>query len=77
MDNKVIADMLDEIASMLSLEEISTSSRFEVRAYQQKAALTRSYTSGGNRGSVQKGGVKALMGLPGVGKGIASSIEEL
>lgn len=74
MDNKIIADMLDEIASMLSIEE-TPSSRFEVRAY-QKAALTVLTLQEAVEDIYKKEGVKGLMKLPGIGKGIAGSIEE-
>src|SRR5271170_523739 len=66
--------MLDEIASMLSLEE-TPSSRFEVRAY-QKAALTIGTLQEAIEDIYRKGGTKALMELPGIGKGIAGSVEE-
>lgn len=74
MDNKVIADMLDEIASMLSLEDMP-SSKFEVRAY-QKAALTVGTLQEAIEDIYRKEGTKGLMELPGIGKGIAGSIEE-
>ncbi len=66
--------MLDEIASMLSLEDFP-SSRFEVRAY-QKAALTIGTLQEAIEDVYRKDGVKGLMELPGIGKGIAGSIEE-
>jgi len=66
--------MLDEIASMLSLEDM-TSARFEVRAY-QKAALTVRTLQEAIEDVYRKGGTKGLMELPGIGKGIAGSIEE-
>ncbi|HVC58696.1 MAG TPA: DNA polymerase/3'-5' exonuclease PolX [Candidatus Acidoferrales bacterium] len=74
MDNKIIADMFDEIASMLSLDERPTA-RFEVRAY-QKAALTISGLQEAIEDIYKKGGKEALMALPGIGKGIAGSIAE-
>lgn len=66
--------MLDEIASMLSLED-TPSSKFEVRAY-QKAALTIGTLQEAIEDIYRKEGVKGLMELPGIGKGIAGSIEE-
>lgn len=66
--------MLNEIASMLSIEE-TPSSTFEVRAY-QKAALTVGTLQEAIEDIYKRGGIKALMELPGIGKGIAGSIEE-
>ncbi len=74
MINKTIADIFNEIAAMLSLDERPTV-RFEVRAY-QKAALTIGMMQEPIEDIYKKGGVKALMELPGVGKSIASHIEE-
>ncbi len=74
MLNKVIEDILNEIAAMMSLENTPTS-RFEVRAY-QKAALTIGGMEEPIEGVYKKGGLKALMELPGVGKSIAGHIEE-
>lgn len=74
MDNKVIGDMLAEIASMLSVEDTS-SSVFEVRAY-QKAALTISTLQEAVEDIYNREGKEGLMKLPGVGKGISGSIEE-
>ncbi len=75
MDNKTIADLLDEIADMLSVDETPTS-RFEVRAY-RTAALTIGTLQEPVEEIYKKGGTKELMELPGVGKTIASHIEEL
>jgi DNA polymerase (family 10) len=74
MDNRTIADMFDEIADMLSLESFPNV-QFEVRAYRKAALIIRSmqepiYDIYG------KGGLEALMEIPGVGKSIAASIEE-
>ena len=66
--------MLDEIASMLSIEE-TPSSKFEVRAY-QKASLTIGTLQEPVEDIYRKDGVKGLMELSGIGKGIAGSIEE-
>ncbi len=74
MKNKEIADIINEIATMLSLEDFATA-RFEVRAY-QKAALTVGTLQEPIEEVYQKGGVEALMELPGVGKSIAALIEE-
>jgi DNA polymerase (family X) len=66
--------MLDEIASMLSIED-TPSSKFEVRAY-QKASLTIGTLQEPVEDIYRKDGVKGLMELSGIGKGIAASIEE-
>jgi DNA polymerase (family 10) len=74
MENKRIADLLDEIAKMLSLED-KPNIRFEIRAY-QKAALTIGTLQEPVEDMYRKGGTEALMELPGVGKSIAGLIEE-
>ncbi|MEM3227472.1 MAG: DNA polymerase/3'-5' exonuclease PolX [Candidatus Micrarchaeaceae archaeon] len=74
MKNKMVADIFNEIAAMLSIEE-TPSSRFEVNAY-QKAALTISTMQEPIEDIYAKGGKEALMKLPGVGKGLAERIEE-
>lgn len=74
MENKVIADIFNEIAAMLSIEE-TPSSKFEVRAY-QKAALTIGTLQEAIEDIYAKGGSDALMELPGIGKGLAAKIEE-
>ncbi len=74
MENKIIADIFNEIAELLSVDERPTS-KFEVRAY-QKAALTISTLQEPIEDVYAKGGLKALMELPGVGKSIAGHIEE-
>ncbi len=74
MKNKIIADMFDEMASMLSIDE-TASSRFEVNAY-KKAALTLATLQEPIEEVYANGGIEALMGLPGVGKGLAGKIEE-
>ena len=74
MMNKAISDIFNEIASMLSLDERPTA-RFEVRAY-QKAALTIGMMQEPIEDIYRKGGVDALMELPGIGKTLANHIEE-
>ncbi|MCL5430474.1 MAG: DNA polymerase/3'-5' exonuclease PolX [Candidatus Marsarchaeota archaeon] len=74
MENKEIAAILDEIASMLSIEERPTS-MFEVRAY-RKAAQVIDGLQEPIEGIYAKGGLDALMELPGIGKSIAGHIEE-
>lgn len=70
----MIADIFDEIAAMLSLEE-TQSSIFEVRAY-QKAALTISTLQEDVEDVYRREGKEGLMKLPGIGKGLADKIEE-
>ncbi len=74
MENKSIADILKVIADMLSLTDYPTA-KFEVRAY-QKAALTIGTLQEPVEDIYKRGGLKALMELPGVGKSIAGHIEE-
>ena len=73
MYNSQISELLNEIADMLSLDEKDR--RFEVLAY-RKAALTIGGLQEDVADIYKKGGVEALMELPGVGKGIAGSIKE-
>ena len=75
MENNQISDILEEIANMLGIEETPTS-RFEIRAY-KTAALTISTLQQSVSEIYAKSGVKGLMELPGIGKGIAGNIEEL
>ena len=65
--------MFEEIADMLSVDE--SISRFEVLAY-RKAAQTMSGLQESVADIYKKGGVAALMELPGIGKGISGSIKE-
>ena len=74
MENKRVSELLDEIAALVSVEDFPTA-RFEVRAY-QKAALTIGTLQEPIEDIYRKGGTAALMELPGVGKSIASAIEE-
>jgi len=74
VDNKLIADIFNEIAAMLSIDE-TPSSKFEVRAY-QKAALTIATLQEDIGEIYRKEGKAGLMKLPGIGKGLADRIEE-
>jgi DNA polymerase (family 10) len=74
MENKRIAEIFDEIGDMLSLEDFPTA-RFEVRAY-KKAALMISTMQEPLEDVYKKGGAKALMELPGIGKTMSRHIEE-
>lgn len=72
--NKLLADMFNEIADMLSVDE-APNSKFEVRAY-KKAALTIGTLQEPIEQMYANGGKEALMSLPGIGKGLAEKIEE-
>ena len=74
MENKEIADLFNEIAAMLSIDE-TPNSKFEIRAY-QKAALTIGTLQEAIEDVYAKGGREALMEFPGIGKGLAYKIEE-
>ncbi len=71
--NKQLEEIFEEIADMLSLD--ANASRFEVNAY-RNAALTIGSMQEDASAVYAKGGIKALMELPGIGKGIAEKIEE-
>ena len=73
MSNKVLADMLEEIADLISVDE-TPNSKFEVRAY-KKAALTIGTLQEPVEQIYASGGKGALMALPGIGKGLAEKIE--
>ena len=73
MYNSQIAELLGEIADMLSLGEKDR--KFEVLAY-RKAALTIGSLQEDVGDIYYKGGLSALMELPGVGKGIAGAVKE-
>ena len=73
MINSELADIFEEIADMLSVDD--GVSRFEVLAY-RKAAQTLSGLQESVLEIYKKGGIAALMELPGIGKGISSSIKE-
>jgi DNA polymerase (family X) len=74
MENKSIAEIFNVIADMLSLEDFPTA-RFEVRAY-RKASQTIEVLQEPIEDIYKKGGTKALMELPGIGKTTAGHIEE-
>ncbi len=74
MRNKEIADIFNEIADMLSIEDTATS-KFEVRAY-KNAALTIGTLQEPIEDIYHAGGIEALMKLPGIGRGLAEKIAE-
>jgi len=71
MKNQEIANILYEIADYLEMEGV----QFKPYAY-QKAALTLETLEDDVEEIYQKGGLKALEKIPGVGKSIAQKIEE-
>jgi hypothetical protein len=71
--NRHIADKLNEYADILELQQAN---RFRVAAYRRGASTLAGMTEPVSR-LYQGGGVKALVALPTIGKGIASSIAEL
>ncbi|MDE1762491.1 MAG: DNA polymerase/3'-5' exonuclease PolX [Candidatus Micrarchaeota archaeon] len=73
MSNKKLAEIFEEIASMLDLE--GENRFFEVRAY-RKAAMTVGTMQQEVEDIYRKGGEDALRELPGIGKAIASHIAE-
>lgn len=73
MHNKRLAEILDEIADMLELEDGDR--RFEIRAY-RKAALNIETLQEDVADIIDRGGSDALKEIPGVGAGIASKILE-
>ncbi len=73
MYNSQIADLFEEIADMLDLEE--GDHRFEVLAY-RKAALTIGSLQEDVSDIYWRKGLEGLMELPGIGQGLAKKIEE-
>ena len=74
MKNKEISEMFAEIGEMIGLEETPTS-RFEARAF-QNASLMLDTMQEDIEEIYRKGGRKALMELPSIGKGLADEIIE-
>jgi DNA polymerase (family X) len=72
--NKEIADIFTEMAQILEIED-EPNARFKIRAY-QKGALTISTLQEDVEDVYEKGGVKALMELPGIGQALAEKIVE-
>ncbi len=74
MYNSQIAELFEEIADMLSLDE-KKDRKFEVLAYRRAAMIIGSLQE--DVGDIyKKKGLEGLMELPGVGKGIAGAIKE-
>ena len=69
--NEEISKIFYEIAALLDMKEVS----FKPRAY-EKAALAIKTLEQDIKDIYKKGGLKALMEIPGIGLGIAEKIEE-
>jgi DNA polymerase (family 10) len=72
MHNRAIAELFEEIADMLELED---GNRFEIVAY-RKAAESIGSMQEDLKGVWEHGGTGKLMEMPGIGQGLARKIEE-
>ena len=72
MDNKEIAKILYEISEYLAMEDVP----FKPRAYERAAMVVEEWETD-VEDVYKKEGIKGLMGIPSIGKGIAERIEEL
>lgn len=72
MINKLIADILYEIADLLEIQDIL----FKPHAYRRAARMVESYSSD-LRIVYKEGGKKAIDAIPGVGESITEKIEEI
>ncbi len=73
MDNKKIANILDAIADMMEIEDEKRI--FEIKAYRKAAFVIASMSEDIGR-FLEKGGIRGLMEIDGVGEGIAKKIVE-
>ncbi len=73
MENAILARMFNEIADILELE--GSERKFEVRAY-RKAAVSIESMQEDVSSLYKEHGMDGLLGIPGVGKGLALKIEE-
>jgi DNA polymerase (family 10) len=71
MINQEIANILYEIGYFLEMEEVA----FKPQAYEKAAIVLESLEESVAK-IYKKGGIKALIAIPGIGKGIAQKIEE-
>jgi len=71
MINQELANILYEIGYFLEMEEVA----FKPQAY-EKAAIVLENLEGDINDIYQKGGIKALIAIPSIGKNIARKIEE-
>lgn len=72
MDNNSIADIFDEIADILEIEDVE----WKPRAYRNAALGIRNYSKPLSD-VYKKDGIKGLKEIPGIGENIAKKIEEI
>jgi len=72
MDNNAIADVFDEVADILEIEEVE----WKPRAYRNAALGIRNYSKPLSE-VYKKDGIKGLKEIPGIGENIAKKIEEI
>jgi DNA polymerase (family 10) len=74
MDNITIARLLDETASLL---EIDAADPFRIRSYRRAAEAVEQQTTQLAALAAPEADPKALLAIPGIGKGMAANIREL
>jgi DNA polymerase (family 10) len=74
MDNITLARLLDETASLLEIDAADT---FRVRSYRRAAEAVEQQTTQLATLVTQDGDSKALLAIPGIGKGMAANIRDL
>jgi DNA polymerase (family 10) len=74
MDNITLARLLDETAALL---EIDAADPFRIRSYRRAAETVEQQTTPLASLIEPDGDTKALLGIPGIGKGIAGTIRDL
>ncbi len=74
MDNITLARLLDETASML---EIDAADPFRIRSYRRAAEAVEQQTTQLATLATPEADPKALLAIPGIGKGMAANIREL
>jgi DNA polymerase (family 10) len=72
MDNITLARLLDETAALL---EIDAADPFRVRSYRRVAEAIEQQTT--NLAALSESDPKALLAIPGIGKGMAANIQDL
>ena len=72
MENRAIARMLSETADLM---EIAAEDSFRIRSYRTAADVIEGYPE--QISSILKDPAKKLTDIPGIGKGIASVIQEI
>src|SRR6202048_2555256 len=74
MDNITIARLLDETASLL---EIDAADPFRIRSYRRAAEAVEQQTTQLATLATPEADPKALLAIPGIGKGMAQNIRDL